>query len=505
MPIKKILSKMTDFMNRHYKLMLFLVLVAYFARSLGGGFIKGGRWDLYQNIAMADRFLAGQGFYYSTIEASSPYFPGVAFLSVVIGKFFAPYRDYILLTIASIIGTIFFYILLKLGERFSQNKTLSYIFTFLLISTGFSSYRSYMNEFKADSFVLLLGAFIIFIIDAIEQRKEKAGLKTAIYLFILGFLMDISKQQALYVDVALGCYLLFTKKLAVKEKFILLGSLIFAGILCLIIIFNIPGLDILAIKNLSDMPYWGIKSIIIQMGHCFLQNIVYFVLLFLFTYMYMCREIKLTTLENKWLVVSLFFGIGEMVGGWKIGGNAGNYETGMVMFVPFTIIAADYFYREFFVSNKKQTIIGVLNYAVLGCCIVLFAWSSRAYVNTIKKIHIDSEVSTYLSSNFGNNEILYYSNQYMQIARSSVKPGMDIYSVPSNVKEYRHTRGYALRNKTYKYLYLNIEDLKNWDSGTMTYFGDKIDLYEALQENYIEIKDMNMPESLKGQLFMAKE
>ena len=113
--VEKKIAGVANFLEVHYKIMALLTMTMYFLRSLMSGLIKGGRWDLYQNIAMADRFLNGQGLYYSAIEASSPYFPGVAFLSIFIGKFFYPWRDYILLVIASLIGTVF-YALVKLGR-----------------------------------------------------------------------------------------------------------------------------------------------------------------------------------------------------------------------------------------------------------------------------------------------------------------------------------------------------------------------------------------------------
>ena len=143
--IEKLITNVANYFETHYKIMALLTMTMYFLRSLMSGLIKGGRWDLYQNIAMADRFLNGQGLYYSAIEASSPYFPGVAFLSIFIGKFFYPWRDYILLVIASLIGTAFLYALVKLGGRFSNNRSLSLIVTFTLVSTGFESYRKRMK------------------------------------------------------------------------------------------------------------------------------------------------------------------------------------------------------------------------------------------------------------------------------------------------------------------------------------------------------------------------
>lgn len=100
-----------------YSRFLFLILLIYFLCNYAQGLIVGGRWDLYQAVATADRFLNGQGFYYSAAEASSPYFPGVSFLAVLVGKLFYSWRDYILLSIASSVGTFFAYKLICIGGQ----------------------------------------------------------------------------------------------------------------------------------------------------------------------------------------------------------------------------------------------------------------------------------------------------------------------------------------------------------------------------------------------------
>lgn len=501
---KKAAVDMAVFLEKHYKMMVALMMSVYFAKSLVDGLIKGGRWDLYQNIAMADRFLNGQGFYYSPVEASSPYFPGVAFLAIFIGKFFYPWRDYILLVIASLTGTVFLYALMKLGEKFSNNKLMSLAVVFILMSTGFDSYRSYMNEFKADSLLLLYAILIVLVIDKVEKDEWKAGIGTFIGLFALAFLMDVTKQQALYADVALGGYLLLAKRLMFKEKAIILGSLIMAGLLDLAVIFSIPGIEIQTVENLKNMPYWDMKSIIIMMGRDFIDNIVYFALLFLFVCLFAKKRVRMDTFAWKWLVIALAFGVGQIVGGWKIGGNEGNYEVGMTPFLPFTVVAADYFFQKYFVDSKKKIIKGVMSYAVCGICIMVLAKAGGRLDALVSKFQSDREVSLYLSQELESETVMYFSNQYMQLARSTAKPGMDILSIPYYTEKYFHMIEGDLKDQTYKYLYIDVEIMKQKDKDLMFYFGKEVDSYGMLEKYYEEISDPDMPESLKGQLFAAK-
>jgi len=491
-------------MDSYYKCIFFFVVAVYFLAGFGEGLLKGGRWDLYQNIAMADRFLDGKGLYYSMVEASSPYFPGVAFLAVLVGKLFYPWRDYILLAIASLLGALFFYVLVKMGDRFVKKKWIPLTMVSFYLFTMFGSYRGYMSEFKADTLVLLIGFLLCCIINRIEE-SDRVGIPQAFGLFILAFAMDVAKQQALYVDIGIGFYVLLQKELKVPMKVKILMPLVLAGLLDLFVIFSIPGIEIIAIKNLSDMPFWGWKNIFAQMGNCFKSNLLFFIFLFIFVFLWYRKLVVLNAFGWMWISVALVFGLGQIIGGWKTGGNAGNYEVGMVNFIPFTLIGAEWVFDQYISEEKKERAMAI------GCvCIVCIAgmhlanFGLRRVPHVISKMEEDKKVSEYLSENFGGEEFMYYSDQYMQLIRSDAAPGMDIYTTPSNIREYADMRGEYLKNKTYKYLYVRENDLKSWDNMSMEYLGMETHGYENLNEYYEPVIDEGMPESLQGQLYVAK-
>ncbi len=491
--------------NEKYKLVLIIVLVAYFLNSFINGLIAGGRWDLNQAIATADRFLKGKGFYYSAIEASTPYFPGVSFLSVLIGKFFYSWRDYILLAIASMIGMLFFYLLIRLGEKFSGNKWVSLIVITYFLYTAFANYKGYMKEFKADTFVLIMAVLIVRLIDSMEKKRELITWGRLLGLFFLAFLMDVSKQQALYIDVALGLYLLFAKTIDLNGKIKILGSLIFAGLADLAVIFSIPDIEIQAIDNVRDMPFWSLDDIIRQISACFMEHLVFFLLLFAFVILLLLKKIKLDSWSVKWLMIALVFGIGQTVGGMKTGGNAGNYEVGMINFLPFAAVAAAYLFDSYFAEEKKKNIIAAGAMAVVLMATVLAVYVGYAKIpKAVLKIQTDKEVSEYLSQNFEGETFMYYSDQYMQIARSTAIAGMDVYSTPSNCERYWDTRSQALKNQSYKYLYIEEEYFAQWDRSAEFYFNYKPHSAEYLEKYYELIEDPDMPESLQGQLYQAK-
>lgn len=501
---------MTDKMNKYFegkfKFVVLFVALGYFLKNYISALIVGGRWDLYQQIAMADRFLAGQGMYYSTIEASSPYFPGVSFLSIFISAFAHSYRDYILLFIASLVGTVFALMLVKLAVDFGCKKQIALIVVFGLLYWGFEEYRGYMHEFKADSLVLLCGIGICYLQEHIELKQNIKQNYILAGIFILGLVMDITKQQAVYVNTALILYAIFCMPSSWKTKSMIMAALASAGCVALGIIFSIPNMEIIAIENLKDMPYHFPKDIIWSMIGDFRGHKIFFILLFYFIYLLCSRKAKLNLLQKKWLLISMLFGAAQIVGGWKTGGNAGNYEAGMVCFLPFVALAANNIFEQFINISKKDFMI------VLGGIFIIVL--SLVNIGKVMIIDVPSKlipalnenrlVSEYLSQHCEGETIMYYSNQYMQIIRSSAVPGMDIYTVPSNIERYWDTRTEALKEKRYKYLYVNQENFKYWDEASVKYFQYNPDSYKALMDNYEAIQDDEMPDSLKGQLFIAR-
>lgn len=240
------------------------------------------------------------------------------------------------------------------------------------------------------------------------------------------------------------------------------------------------------------------------MGTDVMKNKIYFMLLFSFIYLLIKKRIRLEALAGKWFAIAFAFGVGQIAGGWKRGGNNGNYEVGMIAFLPFVVVAFAYFYRKYFKDDKMRILTVAMNYAVCGMCFVMLALSGSKTGELVTKIQMDREVSAYLSREFSGETIMYQSNQYMQLARSTVNPGMDILAVPQFMKEYMHTIEEHLENQTYPYLYIRSNGIKAQDNLIRIYCGEEVDAQGMLEKYYEVIEDPDMPESLQGNLFKAK-
>lgn len=147
---------------------------------------------------------------------------------------------------------------------------------------------------------------------------------------------------------------------------------------------------------------------------------------------------------------------------------------------------------------------GVINYAVCGICFLTLVLTGDRYGELVNKVQTDREISAYLSQKIGSETIMYQSNQYMQLAESTVEPGMDISTVPRFMEEYMHTIEEYLQNQTYSYLYIGADALKAQDDMAGIYCGEVVDAQGMLEKYYEAVEDPDMPESLRGKLFIAK-
>ena len=141
----RIKEKLTKHSNVIYYVVLSLILFLYFFINFSDAMHKGGRWDMNQHIAMADRFLQGEGFYYSAEEASTTYFPAIAFLAMQVRLIFGGMTETVMLFLASLIGTIFFWVLVRIATDYTGRRWFSLFLTAAILFSKCRYYKYYMN------------------------------------------------------------------------------------------------------------------------------------------------------------------------------------------------------------------------------------------------------------------------------------------------------------------------------------------------------------------------
>ncbi len=488
---------------------LFLLSISsflYFLSTFSDGLSKGGRWDLGQHIAMADRFLEGKGFYYSPLEASTPYFPGVAFLSIIIGKIFGAQREWVMLLIASFIGVAFFLLLVWISQEINKNKWIALFVGVYFFYFCFDDYKYYMNEFKADTLVLFFAVILVVILGNIIDNEKELKWYLFVILLVASFLMDITKQQALYVDVAIGIFLLFVPKLSIKKKIYILIPLVLAGIIVMIILFNIQGFSLITIENLKNMPYWSQDDMLDMVLTCIEKNKLFFVFIVLFFILCLLKKVKMSSTGWMWLFISISFGIGQLLGGLKRGGNNGNFEVGMVPFIPFIAYTIWYLVKEFIVANKRKYLL------VIGGILLFVAFRNQIYdlsytlsYKCSNRIHSNQDIVEYLNKNYSGKEILYSSDYYIPISLSEALPSVDYITIPLYCDGYQNRLEDILNNREYEILLIDSADFSLFDSILIDLSNHDSSKVDALKNNYEVVEDENMPDCLRGHLYKAKE
>ncbi|MBQ9871131.1 MAG: hypothetical protein IJM27_04295 [Eubacterium sp.] len=504
----RIKEKLTKHSNVIYYVVLSLILFLYFFINFSDAMHKGGRWDMNQHIAMADRFLQGEGFYYSAEEASTTYFPGIAFLAIPVRLIFGGMTETVMLVLASLIGTAFFYILVRIATDHTQRRWFSLFLTSAVFFSRFEYYRYYMNEFKGDSLICIYAFLIINIISKLEKVEigEEGGSDWKagyVWLFILSFLMDITKQQALYIDVALGMYLVFTRKLSVKRKMKTLAVMVGGGVLSLVVMLPIPGFKLLTIDNLNQMPWWDKEHIFDELTTVFseYQWVYYAVILLLI--LLVLRKVKFSSRHIMWMCVSILFFIAQLAGGMKIGGNIGNYQAGIVGLVPFFVIIVFEAIR-FFIRDKRQIWIT----AVILIVMVLRlsdAMGQASFQNLNARSENYKAESEYLSKYYSGETIMYDSDHYFEVKNSDCIPGMDLYTVPYYLEEQALDLEKALQEKRYPVLMIYYGDLKEFDQVEKEYFDRDTYFYKALTDNYELENHDDIPMGLKNRIYVIKD
>ena len=484
--------------NNNYNICLIIFLGLFFLYNFFTGFASGGRWDLCQHIATADRFLAGKGFFYSSEYASSPYFPGVSFLSIIVSLIANPIRDYILLFLASIIGTFFIFQLLKITISFVEDKWLVLSATAVFLCYTLKHYQFYMCEFKPDTIILVIGIFLISISRKIISKKYIRTFYTWTFVCFLTFAMGLFKQHALYLDLGIGLYILFSREFSFKDTLFLLSAMISGGVIDIIVLFSIPNLPLNTMQNLKDMPYFFPKDIIFQIIDFAKKNLCLLSLITFSVFLIITKRIIISNELKQYLSMIVPFIVGQILGAYKIGGNDGNLEIAIITLLPFALISLSYITKTFnFYSNMTISFI-ILFYLFIMLLVIMLPTSG---LDALKSYKNNQRIIKYLQKYEGET-FMYYSNLYMPIVRSGIKVGMDMYSVPYHTMPYFYEE--ILNKKKYKYIIMENSDYFNYiDILQKKYSKIKTCANNTFHKNYDELVDSNMPKVLKGPLFVV--
>lgn len=312
-----------------------LSFIALYARALA----QGGRWDLYEPVAMADRI--GSYFAYTTGSAdalapSTPYFLGVAVISFIAKHISADFQIEILLFTATLSVFLLQICLFTVYRRIGGKEDVLVFFGLSLAVTLFclNRYLDYALEFKPDT-----AALIFFSLLTAVVLSEMALWPRLLFLIVLAAGASLFKQQVLVAIAALGM-----ARLAwggpFARRFIDTTTIAIGASIGLAISLSVENAIFFTV--LSHMGRPTVKLLDMEHADLLIRAALLGALaLALHKFRGLLREITRTALILPYSVPTVVWFLVCIAGARNLGGNSGNTAVGLILLVPFAVVLLD--------------------------------------------------------------------------------------------------------------------------------------------------------------------
>ena len=406
-----------------YLLVLWMVfLLITFMGSLG----QVTRWDLLDQISMADNFIINGQMYPLSVDqlphGVSVYFPGTALLANFIRLTGVDiYLVEIMHLIASISVLIFLIIQIKLAQRLDDRLTFGtgsfLVIFFCLFNTW--HWWEYAREFKPDTIAIILG--YIGLITASMLRPNAKVLRVILGALICSAGLIFKQQYIVFVFGIIIYCIVFPN----KNRFVFSGILGLTSLVIAYYLVSIPSLWFWNVTVLSDDGMLSIIDILIGNYHTLVRL---FFTLFLGYQLLKLSQIKLVKLEsvlswskikavvstNPWIWAAIPSMFAAFASAAKVGGNSGNTQLGLMLALPLLVVI--------FYQLKKSLIVGFT-------CLVLLTELTSLYFGPqqySQALDLKKFVANSLENN--TNRIMTGSNVYFATRVSRKNPEAIFYN-----------------------------------------------------------------------------
>lgn len=483
------------------KVLMAALTGVFFISLLMAGFLAGGRWDLNEQIAFGDRLVHETGTYAQGMSdlffPSSPYFPGVGYLSAffqLIGFDDIYINNRLMLLVAVGIGLLYFVLLRKLTLKLYPQLsgaavTLILLFFYL---THFRSYISYMIEFKPDTVLLVIATLGFLLL----QGDRKPGMANIAVVAVLLFVSVTFKQSFFLVYILIGLQVFVNAFFSVKEKIVILLFYGLVGLLALYVVFQAPGLYYFTVKVMGQHPMLDTRTIKDFFVAGIIANIAFIAILIFF----LIKNIRFSifTIQGKYFLFAIVWFLFCAVSTAKLGGNVGNFEVGLIVFMPYVIYTTDGLVKR--VYGKKIFLAAACT--VLGAAALLYSYRSvRIYSKVLEKYKQDHAAIDFLSQNFAGKNAFVDGNTYVVASVAGIHSLSELETAGhfDNVPEYDFQQmKNAIRQKKYNLFFISAGQNESF-----SFFADK-EIIKLVNENYKVYQNQNMPAHLEGRILVPK-
>lgn len=401
------LERAACFLQKHIGILAWIVGGLFLFSLFTQGIAKGGRWDLYEAIAMADQLSGQFGYSQGSIDwfkPSTPYFPGVSFLAALT-RTFGGYQVEMLLFAASACVVFLLYLLFFLYRSGGGSWPLARFFVFSVAVSYFflPSWLDYAKEFKPDAISL-----VFFVAGSLALLKLERGVNRAVLVVSLLAISLLFKQQI--VAPMFGLSLVsFLKHGSYFEKIKDFTYICLGGILGLGIAISVEGGLFYAV--LSHVGRGRVSVVDKEHLQLFLEvfGVVFFALAVLGFNSFKERLAALVSNGAVLLIPAIFWFLACFSGAMNYGGNIGNTAVGMVLFIP----AAAMFYQKI----NPVVISGLA--VVLICLISTDVATSHWLEEYRERLSLDAEVAEKVAD-YKPESILVSGDSYISVRNLEV-------------------------------------------------------------------------------------
>lgn len=309
----------------------------------------GGRWGTGIPLAMADRWLQEKGSLYPSVEtgitAGSSYFPGVVFVALICRWFFGNNAEIAMIIFAGLILVLLIYSFVMVSF---DEKKYQFIGSLIIIQGFYKEFkiaRDYILEMHPDLFSLCFFILGIIVLNLYLERNKHKNIYLAMST-ILFFLSGIFKQNAVFLYVGLGVFVLFTKELTLITKLKLLMSEFVAGVGVLAVVFSNQNcwLSTITVNSLHNLM--TVEEFMSFWEKTYENNKVFVICTCIFLILIITNNFKLQNrLQKMWFSSAVAWALFGMYGAAKEGANEGNMEASIIVFMPFVVYMFLYYIK----------------------------------------------------------------------------------------------------------------------------------------------------------------
>jgi hypothetical protein len=332
--------------------LLLLLFILFWGDLIIRTWATGGRYDMNEHLAFAERAFEGQWFYSNGVSdlgaPSSPYFPGIGFLALVfkwLGVDSTLLLNQVMLVMAVLCGLALFYLLylwtqILFPEKMSNRWCFS--ISLMIWVTQLRVYKGYMIEFKPDTFLLVF----VFLLMLLSLKEFSFRAYMAISLGVL--LMATPIKQSSFLIYFVASILMLFSSFSLKQKLFSLSAYFCLAIFSVLCIFQIEGVYFFTVAAMSKHGLVPMEEAFFHIRMALMDNPILLLSALVSVVVFALWLPRYRTLEREYLrriliPYVLFAGIWfsfSMLSCFKKGGNSGNLEVALVPMLPCFVLGA---------------------------------------------------------------------------------------------------------------------------------------------------------------------